>query len=174
MTCADNDGAELVYSGVAGGTHFFHHGGGTNYQCLPTDPQWGTYQDGVQGWKAYMYGAEYFLNTNVPFDSTSFHDQDVPCAVCYVPTRGSKLMIPARNTCPTGWTREYHGYLMAEHHGHAGAKEYVCVDEQPEKIQGGYTNRDGALFSPVEARCGSLPCPNYVEGRELTCVVCTK
>ncbi|XP_019617288.1 PREDICTED: short-chain collagen C4-like isoform X7 [Branchiostoma belcheri] len=175
-TCADNGGAELVYSGVAGGTHYTQSGGGTNYQCLPTDPQWGRYQDGVQGWKAYMYGAEYDLNTNAPFDS-SFDNHDVPCAVCYVPTRGSKLMIPARNTCYSGWTREYHGYLMASHYSHAGSKEYVCVDEQPEAVPGAHANHNGALFYPVEARCGSLPCSphgHYVEGRELTCVVCTK
>ncbi|XP_078698972.1 uncharacterized protein LOC144926242 [Branchiostoma floridae x Branchiostoma belcheri] len=173
-TCTDNTGAELVYSGVAGGTHYTHPGGGTNYQCLPTDPQWGRYQNGVQGWKAFMYGAEYQLNTNIPFGSTSLHDDNVPCAVCYVPTRGSKLMIPARNTCYSGWTREYRGYLMASHYSHAGSKEYVCVDEQPEAVPGGHANHDGALFYPVEARCGSLPCPRYVEGRELTCVVCTK
>ncbi|XP_019642861.1 PREDICTED: short-chain collagen C4-like isoform X5 [Branchiostoma belcheri] len=172
-TCADNGGAELVYSGVAGGTHYTQSGGGTNYQCLPTDPQWGRYQDGVQGWKAYMYGAEYDLNTNAPFDS-SFDNHDVPCAVCYVPTRGSKLMIPARNTCYSGWTREYHGYLMAGYYGHHGSKEYVCVDEQLETLPGGHATRHEALFYPVEARCGSLPCPRYVEGRELTCVVCTK
>ncbi|XP_019643780.1 PREDICTED: short-chain collagen C4-like [Branchiostoma belcheri] len=172
-TCADNGGAELVYSGVAGGTHYNEPGGGTNYQCLPTDPQWGRYQDGVQGAKAYIYGAEYQLHSNVPFGSTLL-DDNVPCAVCYVPTRGSKLMIPARNTCYSGWTREYHGYLMAEKFDHPGSKEYVCVDEQPEVIQGGQADQNGALFYPVEARCGSLPCPNYVDGRELTCVVCTK
>ncbi|KAI8502710.1 hypothetical protein Bbelb_194120 [Branchiostoma belcheri] len=164
----------LPKNGVAGGTRYDQSGGGTNYQCLPTDPQWGRYQDGVEGWKAYMYGAEYQLGTNVPFGSTSLHDNDVPCAVCYVPTRGSKLMIPARNTCPAGWIEEYHGYLMSEYHIHNGSKEFVCVDEQPEVIQGGQANHDGALFYPVEARCGSLPCPNYEEGRELTCVVCTK
>ncbi|XP_078697934.1 uncharacterized protein LOC144925716 [Branchiostoma floridae x Branchiostoma belcheri] len=173
-TCPDSLGTEMVYSGVAGGTWYDQSGGGTNYQCLPTDPQWGRYLDGVEEYKAYMYGAEYQLNTNVPLGSTSLHDNDVPCAVCYVPTRGSKLMIPARNTCYSGWTREYHGYLMAEHYSHPGSKEFVCVDEQPEVMPGGQANRDGALFYPVEARCGSLPCPNYVDGRELTCVVCTK
>ncbi|CAH1227994.1 Hypp186 [Branchiostoma lanceolatum] len=173
-TCPSDVGTELIYSGVVGGSWFDHQGGGSNYQCLPTDPQWGTYQDGVQGDKAFMYGAEYQLDTNYPFGSTSLHDQDVPCAVCYVPTRGSKLMIPARNTCPTDWTQEYDGYLMAGYYNHPGAKEYVCVDEQPEVIQGGHADHNGALLYPVEARCGSLPCPSYVEGRELTCAVCTK
>ncbi|CAH1225152.1 MARCO [Branchiostoma lanceolatum] len=167
-------GATTVYSGVAGGSYHNHPGGGTNYQCLPTNPQWGRYQDGTQVYSAYMYGAEYEIHTNVPFGSTSLLNHDVPCAVCYVPTRGSKLIIPARNTCPTAWTREYHGYLMAERHNHAGAKEFVCVDEQPEAAQGGQASQNQALFFPVEARCGSLPCPSYVEGRELTCAVCTK
>ncbi|XP_078697937.1 uncharacterized protein LOC144925718 [Branchiostoma floridae x Branchiostoma belcheri] len=173
-TCPTNHGTELIYSGVAGGSAHDQPGGGTNYQCLPTDPQWGRYQDGVQRGKAYMYGAEYQLGTNIPFGSTSLHDNDVPCAVCYVPTRGSKLMIPARNTCYSGWTREYHGYLMAGKYNHPGSKEYVCVDEQPEVMPGGQADQNGALFYPVEARCGSLPCPRYEEGRELTCVVCTK
>ncbi|XP_035686189.1 collagen alpha-4(IV) chain-like [Branchiostoma floridae] len=171
-TC--RSGTTTVYSGVAGGTDHNQPGGGTNYQCLPTNPQWGRYQDGVHHARAFMYGAEYQLDTNVPFGSTSLHDDDVPCAVCYVPTRGSKLMIPARNICPTGWTQEYDGYLMAGHYNHPAAKEYVCVDEQPEAVTGGHANQNGALFYPVEARCGPLPCPNYVEGRELTCVVCTK
>jgi hypothetical protein len=26
----------------------------------------------------------------------------------------------------------------------------------------------------VESHCGSLPCPPYVQGYELTCAVCTK
>ncbi|XP_078690912.1 uncharacterized protein LOC144921601 [Branchiostoma floridae x Branchiostoma belcheri] len=167
-------GATTVYSGVAGGTRYTETGGGTNYQCLPNDPQWGQYINGDQRYNANMYGAEYQVYYNAPFGSTSLHNHDVPCAVCYVPTRGSKLMIPARNTCYSGWTREYHGYLMAELNSHAGSKEYVCVDEQPEAVPGGQENNDEALFYPVEARCGSLPCPPYVEGRELTCVVCTK
>eukprot|EP00058_Branchiostoma_floridae_P004820 XP_002590308.1 hypothetical protein BRAFLDRAFT_76561 [Branchiostoma floridae] len=160
--------------GYAGGTSYSHPGGGTNYQCLPTDPQWGRYQAGHQRWRAYLYGAEYELESNgVPFGSASLDDDDVPCAVCYVPTRGSKLMIPARNTCYSGWTREYRGYLMAEDHT-VHAKEFVCVDESPETVAGGHADHIGAGLYPVEAVCGSLPCPRYVNGRELTCVVCTK
>ena len=41
-------------------------------------------------------------------------------------------------------------------------------------IAGGQDNKNGALFYPVEAVCGSLPCPRYVNGWELTCAVCTK
>ncbi|CAH1250391.1 COL6A5 [Branchiostoma lanceolatum] len=165
-------GATTVYSGVAGGTAYDETGGGTNYQCLPTNPQWGRYQNGVQAYSAYMHGAQYRIGTNVPFGST-LDAHDAPCAVCYVPTRSSMLMIPARNTCPTAWTEEYDGYLMAASYITRDAKEFICVDEQPETVAG-RRGRQGARLYPVEARCGSLPCPSYVEGRELTCVVCTK
>ena len=50
---------------------------------------------------------------------------------------------------------------------------FVCMDEEPETIQGGGENKDGVLFYPTEAICGSLPCPNYVGGREVVCVVCS-
>jgi len=155
--------ATLVYHGVAGGSHY-SHGGGVEKLCLPHDPQWGEYKDGLQH-GSYIYGAEY--------QSTSLNDQDVPCAVCYTDSRSSQLMIPAWKTCPATWTKEYSGYLMAQHHKHAGSS-FDCVDEASEADYGGQRNENGALFYKVEAVCGSLPCPKYVQGRELTCVVCTK
>ncbi|CAH1229639.1 COL6A5 [Branchiostoma lanceolatum] len=111
-TCPNDTDTSLIYDGIAGGTHFTHSGGGANYVCLPKDPEWGVFTDGNQG-TAYMTGAEYQLaNGNNPFQGASLNDHDVPCAVCHVASRGSKLMIPARLSCPSGWTREYKGYLM--------------------------------------------------------------
>ena len=83
-------------------------------------------------------------------------------------------MIPARNKCYDGWTTEYSGYLSTGYYVDAGASEYICVDGEPEVIKGGTANTDGKLLYLVEGRCGSLPCPPYINGRELTCVVCTK
>eukprot|EP00058_Branchiostoma_floridae_P013324 XP_002598812.1 hypothetical protein BRAFLDRAFT_74511 [Branchiostoma floridae] len=171
--CPNDTYTSLIYDGIAGGTLFTHNGGGANYVCLPKDPEWGVFTDGNQG-TAYMQGAEYELNLgNNPFQGASLHDHDVPCAVCHVASRGSKLMIPARLSCPSGWTREYKGYLMAERYDH-NRSEFVCMDGEPETRPGGQGSVNGALFYPVEANCGALPCPNYVQGRELTCVVCTK
>eukprot|EP00058_Branchiostoma_floridae_P013333 XP_002598821.1 hypothetical protein BRAFLDRAFT_74502 [Branchiostoma floridae] len=160
-------------SSIAGGAHYTSSGGGANYVCLPKDPEWGVFTDGSQG-SAYMYGAEYELSlVNNPFQDASLHDHDVPCAVCHVASRGSKLMIPARLNCPSGWTQEYKGYLMTAHQTHKRT-EFVCMDGEPETRPGGQVNLNGALLYPIEAHCGSLPCPSYVQGRELTCVVCTK
>lgn len=61
------------------------------------------------------------------------------------------------------------GYYLQE----AGAT-YTCVDNHPDTLHGGSTDKNGKLFYLVEAVCGSLKCPPYVKGRELVCVVCSK
>lgn len=83
-------------------------------------------------------------------------------------------MFVARKTCYKGWTLEYDGYLMAGYFDHAAGTTYTCIDSHPDTLAGGSTHKGGKLFYPVEAQCGSLKCPPYVEGRELVCVVCSK
>ena len=164
-------GAQLVYSGRAGGSHYRQKGGGTNPQCLPLDPNYLTYQPGEQA-NSYMYGAEYHnYDAIVP----SSHNTDVPCAICYVPTRTTLYMMPAKYTCPNNWTTEYYGYLMAErNHEQHNRGQFICVDKLLKPIIGTKHDHNGVLLSLVEGRCGSLPCPPYEETKELTCAVCTK
>ena len=114
------------------------------------------------------------MNTFNPF-SRNVHNHDVPCVVCYVSSRGTQLMMPARDDCPNGWTEEYHGYLMTEHYGHTISRDFICVDSDPESVPGSYGSHDGALLYLVQPNCGYFStCPPYYEGRELTCAVCTK
>ena len=162
-------GAQLVYAGRAGGSHYSHRGGGGNPQCLPLDPTFYKTVSGAQS-LAYMYGAEY--ESANPLVSNS-QDTDVPCAVCYVPTRNALYMIPAKYDCPTGWTREYFGYLMSEHNNHRRS-QFSCVDHSLTPVTGSNHNHNGFLFYPVEGVCGSLPCPPYSRDKELSCAVCTK
>ena len=158
-----------MYAGRTGGSHHKHKGGGSNPQCLPLDPNYIKYQLGTQT-ASYMYGAEYyFSNAVVP----NTDGGDVPCAVCYVPTRTALYMIPAKYTCPTGWTTEYYGFLMSE--GFAQFRSmFTCVDKALKVAVGSQAVQHGLLFFPVEGRCGSLPCPPYEQTKELTCAVCTK
>ena len=155
-----------------GGSHYSHTGGGGEYICLPNNPKYDKYRDGNQA-GSYIYGTEYEVNTYNPFKS-NLHDHDAPCAVCYVQSRATQLMIPARNDCPSGWTEEYHGYLMAGHSGHTHSTSFLCIDGEAEFVHGSHADRNGALLYLVEGQCGSLPCLPYVSGRELTCAVCTK
>ncbi|CAH3015052.1 unnamed protein product, partial [Porites evermanni] len=162
--------ASLVYSGK--GEFYTHNGDAANYLCLPKTPKYDQYKDGVQ-YGGLVYGTEYQLSFN-PFDK-NLQDHNAPCAVSYVDSRGAMLMMPARNDCPSGWTEEYHGYLMTSHYTHKNQKEFICVDRNPEFIPDTQANTNGALMYYVECTCGgNLPCGPYVSGRELTCAVCTK
>ena len=116
-----------------------------------------------------MYGAEYQISTVIPLNQA--HDRNVPCALCEVNGRTNKIMIPSHYECPTGWIREYYGYLMAGNLAFKAATKYTCVDETLEQIPGTATDTNGYLFYPVEAVCGQfIPCSD----KEVTCVVCTK
>ncbi|XP_053407206.1 uncharacterized protein LOC123546107 isoform X3 [Mercenaria mercenaria] len=158
--------------GYAGGSLYSDPGSASNYLCLPEDPQASekTKDDNTRGSiGARVYGAEYQMD----FFSGNILQDDVPCAVCES-ERSKILMIPGRTTCYDGWSTEYSGLLSAGHFSHAAASEFVCLDENPEVLSGGGANENGKLFFLAEARCGSLPCPPYVDGRTLTCVVCSK
>jgi len=82
-------------------------------------------------------------------------------------------MIPAKDTCPTGWTTEYFGYLMSEYYRYQRS-QFSCVDNSFTAVIGSRHNHNGLLFYLVRGVCGSLPCPNYDSNKELSCVVCTK
>ena len=164
----------LPLTGIMGGESHTHYGGGVNYLCLPNNPKYDKYKNGVQ-YSGYVYGAEYEVSqyNGNPFKK-SLHNHEALCVVCFAKARGSMLMMPARNDCPSGWTEEYHGYLMTEYHGHRKSRDYICVDGDPESVAGTGADKNGALLYPVQGQCGSLPCGPYVAGRELTCAVCTK
>ena len=165
--CPEITGTELVYTGIAGGSYFNSQGGGSNYLCLPFDPEYTlTSRAGVQG-QSPVWGAEY----ENPVEGVD--DDDVPCAVCEGTTRVKVLMIPAKTSCPTSWTKEYDGYLMSGSDDRSRTT-FVCVDNDQQSIAGTGANTNGALLHHAEADCTNLPCPPYDNEQELNCVVCTK
>ncbi|XP_064604573.1 short-chain collagen C4-like [Liolophura sinensis] len=175
-TCPSH--STTLYQGVIAGAHYQHEGEGANHLCLPLSPQWNKTYPGHQS-KAYIYGTEFEIYSSNPVFHTSNsggispHNRDAQCAVCYTPGRPSHVMIPARLECPSGWTVEYLGFLMAAHTTHKRT-EYVCVDQDPDTHPGTSDSVNAHLLYTVEAACSPLPCPNYVAGYEVTCVVCTK
>jgi len=163
--------AQLVYSGIAGGSHW-NQGSGSNPQCLPLDPNFLTPISGTQS-RALMYGAEYYTHTDRNSYLHGRNEHDVPCAVCYVAGRSSVYMVPAKYTCPSGWTREYYGYLMSAHYTHHPT-QFTCIDIAFKSVVGSAANHLAMEFFFVEGRCGSLPCPPYNSNKEFSCSVCTK
>ena len=172
--CPNVTGTELVYEGLTAGSHIEHRGGGANYICIANgddieyQPEATTSNVG----DAILYGTEYQFNGGQPLADLLQHN--APCAVCEVSSRSKQIMIPGRYTCPDTWTVEYSGWLVSEDRTHYRTM-HICLDKTPETVQGAAANTNGALMFHVEAHCSSgLPCPNYDQTKELSCVVCTK
>ena len=70
----------------------------TTCVCLNTPQYTLRYSPGSQSYSE-IHGTEY----EVPVAGT--HEHNVPCAMCFASTRVAVSMIPARTSCPTGWTR---------------------------------------------------------------------
>lgn len=155
--------------------------GGSHYLCMPPNPlyMYNSPTPGNTDPKASLFGMRYGpvekLFEKLPGRGPRINYQGVPCAVCRVERRGSLMMIPARNVCPTRqWTREYHGYLMTDI-SNSTKPEYICVDADVVSVgvRNSETHPDKGLLTSVQGKCGTLPCPPYQEDRELTCAVCT-
>ena len=178
-SCANDTGAELVYSGRAGGTNYNTRGGSAERICLPDNPDYVPEAIDISPSSARRYrnviqGVEYEVNYGIPGNPlTDVHQHNAPCAVCFVPTRSATIMVPAKSVCPTSWTREYYGFLMSEHDGYYRTS-YTCLDIDPEPVPGTGSNTGPSHLYHSVTDCHGLSCPPYENNRMLSCVVCTK
>ncbi|CAC5397742.1 unnamed protein product [Mytilus coruscus] len=176
-TCTSRN-SELVYDGYTGGSSYTKSGSAVNHLCLPKQPQWGVYDEKVNN-NAFVGGVAFDVHDidikNFLFDNSKYDGYSLPCAVCHTKIGSSTIMIPGRKDCIGCWKKEYTGYLMSGWPGHASATEYICVDADAEKLKKASNWNDKRMLYSVAAKCnGILPCPPYVDGREMTCVVCSK
>jgi len=79
-----------------------------NYQCMPPDPQYNKAFTGDGLGPSAMCGTEY-QSERLGIFPDSAYQQNVPCARCYTENRPALMMIPAKRSCPSGWTKEYEG-----------------------------------------------------------------
>ena len=80
-------------------------------QCLPEISQYLNYQAGVQG-HSIIQGVEYKAYPSAA-TLARVNGHDIPCAVCLATIRSTQIMMPGTYECPSGWMREYYGYLMS-------------------------------------------------------------
>lgn len=80
-------------AGYTGGSHYSHKGAAVEPLCLPKNPEWGLYNDGYDGSKAFIHGAEYETGSFRGYLKT-VHDHDVTCVVCLVRQRSVVQMFP--------------------------------------------------------------------------------
>ncbi|XP_052093890.1 uncharacterized protein LOC127729946 [Mytilus californianus] len=174
-TCGST--AQLLYSGFMAGGKQSTAGSGSDYLCMPSIPSYtGDESGSAESDRGSLYGIQLGLDTSEgssPFD-TSKDGYLVDCAVCQILANPAVFMQAATNTCPTGWTVEYTGYLMSEIAAGvtATSKGYACMDKDAPLATD--SSADDAFVYPVEGKCGTLLCPNYEDNAELTCVVCSK
>ena len=171
-SCPTVDGTEYVYDGITAGSLYTHTGGGSNYICLVKDPKYPP--QATTSSTNYIYGSEYETGGDA---LNRVNQHNVPCAACHVTTRSAQLVIPGTDQCPRGWTTEYAGWLMSEHYSSKGRTMYVCLDKDAEVLPGEAASTDGALMYHAVADCNArygIPCPPYVNHKDLACVVCSK
>ncbi|XP_062611617.1 short-chain collagen C4-like [Saccostrea cucullata] len=167
--CPQLSNTTTLYSGVVAGSFFTETGNGANTLCLPHDPDsvdanFPIHQsDGI----AHLYGGEYQFS----FKNVVYQD-DVPCAVCRVTQATSALIIPGKLSCPSGWVKQYQGFLTSNAYNEQKS-EYLCLDDNPDFIERSRVNENGKLFHPVITVCGTLPCPPYKNGTYVPCSICT-
>ncbi|XP_069134499.1 uncharacterized protein [Argopecten irradians] len=90
------------------------------------------------------------------FDLNS-QNEEVPCAVCRPKFFASSVMIPARTTCYSGWTKAYGGSLASGNHNYD-----MPNDDYSAKIYGAEYN------SPNTA----TPFRQHSRNEEVSCAVC--
>ncbi|XP_052770831.1 uncharacterized protein LOC128210522 [Mya arenaria] len=162
-----------VNTGYISGKRYNEAGSGVDTFCLPDEPVWGRYSDATDTFRGYIYGSEIDHNDGDHVFPYPVNEQDMPCVVCRS-ERALNLMIPGRISCYPGWTLEYSGYMMTASQSSGSSQDTICVDDHPEFLDHGGTNDNQHILYLVVAKCGSLPCPPYVNNRELPCAVCSK
>lgn len=162
----------LVYQGYVGGAHYSHSGSGANTLCLTNSPVWAVFNDADHN-GALVYAAEFETSGYGLASLVGLHNYDPVCAVCEVDGANETMMIPGTTNCPSGWTKQYGGYLMANHYTQRKS-EYVCVNASP-MTTGTNSDCNGTLWYPTETEMGALVQGSpYFQDREMTCVVCTQ
>ena len=162
-----HSGATLLYSGSMGSSWQRNKGGGTNYICMPNNNPKYLESIGIQHEYNYVYGTEFISPSPNQYNFIAL------CSVCNVANKSSTIMIPSRVTCPEGWIREYHGYLMSEDKDHPRTM-YICVDRWMKFVPGNGSGLRSESLHHVWADCSALTCPPYNANKELTCVMCSK
>jgi len=95
------------------------------------------------------------------------------CSMCEVKGAQQLVMIPAKLTCPSGWTMQYNGWLMSFVSYQTSYDDFICVDQFVDGNGAGGGTRYS--LNPVAAL--GVPWSNQAPKsylRELQCVVCYK
>jgi len=175
-------GEVVLYTGYVAAAWFGDAGGAANYICVHNQPQKGPNNMPLdQGSSGRLFGVEYqieggYLNSGIWSTANnggaSLQNEDAVCVICLNPDARELLTVMGRLDCPSDMNLEYNGNLASNYFGFSRT-EFICLDAAPESRPGGEADLNGGLLYPVQAFCGSLPCPPFGNYDEITCAVCT-
>jgi hypothetical protein len=167
-------GSSLIYAGYAAGGNAGHTGSGANTVCLTNAPSYAgaVFSDADEN-RNLLYGVEMQTSGYGLATLAGFVNYDMTCAVCRVDNATQTIWVPGTTNCPSGWTKQYSGYIMSDHYTQRKS-EFVCVNATP-IAAGSNANSGGPYWYPTETEMGALVngAP-YVQDREVTCCVCTQ
>ena len=174
--------SKMIYRGQMAGPDVDTVGGGSNYQCLPADPDLAPSSAGTNTDRNELRSVHISINAG---SNVLPQSQHLPCVMYEATQRPSQMMIPAKSRCPSGWQSEYTGYLMSSATAYARdfRMEYICVDSKPESIRSKSNPHHwyGQVLYFASTDCSSSGtdndfdyCPPYKQKQPLLYVVCTK
>ena len=142
-TCPENS-TKMIFSGKLASTT------AASYLCLP-------FHHDLQNDKEEPANQQIYSN----IDSTTLRTSEVPCSVCLALKQNTVLTVPAKVTCPSGWTREYYGFVI---NGSSEDGQYHCMD-------GSGGNHSKSWLDHIKVDCNDFSgsgCHDNIE-----CAVCT-
>lgn len=178
--------SKQIYRGQVAVPDHGASGGGSNYMCLPADPEYHPNSPN-NVLSATIFRVWYEIDDNLD-KLPNLHRDSVPCAVCESDQRLTQLMMPAKTRCPTSdWVLEYSGFLMSSPTQYTNGElvknyyrtSYICVDNDIEsfaKEPDAAWSGSGLYLTKAECEKGGKlgTCPPYDNSKALACAVCTK
>ena len=158
-----------IYRGQVAASDHYTTGGGSNYMCLPDDPEYHPNSPN-KVLSATIFRVFYDIEDDID-KVPNVQMQSVPCSVCESNQRLTQLMLPAKTRCPSSdWVLEYTGYLMA-----APTQYTNAVLMKGEYYRTSYSGFGLYLTKADRVKGGKLgTCPPYDVNKAVACVVCTK
>ncbi|VDI15949.1 Hypothetical predicted protein [Mytilus galloprovincialis] len=176
--CSEIKQTRTKSEGFVGGASHNDSGSQVNMLCVPTQPQYAINNkkaDNHPWLGGTIYSMHQMDTPNTALDQSKYTLYGIPCTVCRARDKTSVIMIPGRKECTSDWEKEYNGYLFGGNPKFKSGSEYVCIDEVPERRKKATSWSEKPILKPVHSKCNEvMPCPPFIDGRVLTCVVCSK
>ncbi|GFQ74531.1 stonustoxin subunit alpha, partial [Trichonephila clavata] len=170
-TCG-NKASNILYIGYMASFMEQGIGAGTEYQCLPENPNLNVDSDatGIDSRNTRLAAVRYMNMSIFRGSGKQIQDKVAPCTVCETPLRPTVKMFPSVHICPGDWVPEYNGFLVSNAHGKLRS-EFVCVNIDPDTYN--FNNKVKGEPYVLPVKMGSQEGSTYTKDASIPCAVCS-